>query len=148
MKIAVTATGPTLDSQVENQFGRTSCFIIIDPESMEYQVIQNPNAGVGDGTGIQSAQLLSGRDIDYILTGNCGPNVFYVFEAAGINLIVDVTGTVRKAVENFKSGAFSVTSQPNVANHFGKGRGLRPGIGTGAGRNSGIGSGSKRTGRL
>lgn len=118
MKLVVTATGPTLDAQVEYQFGRTPFFIIIDPESMNYQVIPNPNAGVGGGADIQSAQLLSGRDIDYILTGNCDPNACYIFEAAGINLIVDVTGTVRQAVANFKSGVYSATSQSNAVNYF------------------------------
>jgi len=54
-----------------------------------------------------------------ILPFNCGPNAFNVFGQAGIQVIVGVNGPVRDAVEQFKRGAFSSASQPNVASHFG-----------------------------
>ena len=122
MKIAVTATGPSLDDQVEPRFGRAPYYLFIDPETMEFEAIQNPNVAAGGGAGIQSAQLMSEHGVQYVLTGNCGPNAFQVFGAAGIQVIVGVSGTTRQAVEQFKSGAFSVSNQPNVASHFGMGR--------------------------
>jgi len=40
MKIAITATGPDLDSIVDPRFGRCAYFLIIDPETMEYESIE------------------------------------------------------------------------------------------------------------
>jgi predicted Fe-Mo cluster-binding NifX family protein/ferredoxin len=119
MKIAVTSTGPTLDDDVEARFGRCQYFLIVDIETMQTEAIENPNIALGGGAGIQSAQLMSEKGVTAVLTGNCGPNAFNVFGQAGVQVIVGVTGPVRKAVEQFKANGFSSTSGPNVASHFG-----------------------------
>ncbi|MBW2599162.1 MAG: 4Fe-4S binding protein [Deltaproteobacteria bacterium] len=147
MKIAVTATGSSLDDQVEARFGRTPYYLFIDPETMEFEAIQNPNVAAGGGVGIQSAQLMADHGVKYVLTGNCGPNASQVFEAAGIQVIVGVTGIIRQAVEQFKAGTFTASNQPNVASHFGMGgdqsqsMGGSSGMGMGSGRGQGMGSG-------
>jgi len=119
MKIAVTSTGPTLNDNVEARFGRCAYFLIIDTDTMQLETIENPNIALGGGAGIQSAQLMSEKRVTIVLTGNCGPNAFNVFGQAGIQVIVGVSGPVRNAVEQFKAGAFSSASEPNVASHFG-----------------------------
>jgi Uncharacterized conserved protein len=141
MKIAVTATGPSLNDQVESRFGRTPYYLFVDPETMEFDALQNPNVAAGGGAGIQSAQLMSDRGVQYVLTGNCGPNAFQVFRAAGIQVIVGVTGSVRQAVEQFKAGAFTGTAQANVASHFGMGAGMPPQSGMGGDGGTGMGGG-------
>jgi len=151
MKIAVTATGPLLDDQVEARFGRTPYYLFIDTETMEFEAIQNPNVAAGGGVGIQSAQLMAEHDVKYVLTGNCGPNASQVFEAAGIQVIVGVAGIIRQAVEQFKAGTFTASDQPNVASHFGMGGGQSiegsqsmgggRGMGMGGGRGMGMGGG-------
>jgi predicted Fe-Mo cluster-binding NifX family protein/ferredoxin len=119
MKIAVTSTGPTLDDYVEARFGRCQYFLIVDTETMQTEVIENPNIALGGGAGIQSAQLMSEKGVTTVLTGNCGPNAFNVFGQAGVQVIVGVTGSVRNSVERFKAGAFSSATEPNVTSHFG-----------------------------
>ena len=119
MKIAVTSTGATLDDNVEARFGRCAYFLIIDTDNMRCEAVENPNIALGGGAGIQSAQLMSEKGVTTVLTGNCGPNAFAVFGQAGIQVIVGVSGLVRNAVEQFKKRAFSSTSEPNVAGHFG-----------------------------
>jgi len=119
MKIAITSTAPDLDAKIDPRLGRAQYFIILDPETMEFESIENPNINLGGGAGIQSAQLLSEKGVSAILTGNCGPNAFQVFDAAGIQVIVGVTGNVRQAVDNFNAGTFSAAPQANVADHSG-----------------------------
>jgi predicted Fe-Mo cluster-binding NifX family protein/ferredoxin len=119
MKIAVTSTGLSLDDNVEARFGRCAYFLIIDTDTMQYDAIENPNIALGGGAGIQSAQLMSEKGVTTVLTGNCGPNAFNVFGQAGIQVIVGVSGVIRDAVEQFKTGAFSSASGPSVASHFG-----------------------------
>ena len=123
MKIAVTASGPTLDDQVDPRFGRCPYFLIVETDTMEFEALENANIAVGGGAGIQSGQLMADRDVKAVLTGNCGPNAFQTLGAAGIQVIVGVSGVVRQAVEQFKSGALSAASDPNVASHFGTGAG-------------------------
>ena len=52
MKIAVTATGPSLDEQVEPRFGRCPYFLIIETDDMDYEAVENPNVILGGGAGI------------------------------------------------------------------------------------------------
>jgi len=123
MKVAVTSVGPSLDDQVEPRFGRCTYFLIVDPETMELETLKNPNVAAGGGAGIQSAQLMAERGVQAVLTGNCGPNAFQVFNASGIQVIVGISGLVRQAVEQFKAGAFTETRQANVESRFGTGAG-------------------------
>ncbi len=120
MKIAITSTGENLDSNVDPRFGRARYFIIVDTETMEYKAIENPSIAAGGGAGVQSAQLIADEKVEYLLTGNCGPNAFKVFEAAGINVIVNVSGTVRNAINDFNNGVHKVSEAPNVPSHHGK----------------------------
>lgn len=140
MKIAVTSTGPTLDDNVDLRFGRCKFFLVIDTETMEFEAVENMNAALGGGSGIQSAQLMSEKEVAAVLTGNCGPNAFDVFSQAGIDVIVGVNGNVGNAVKQFIAGELSSTDKPNVASHFGSG--MNSGIGRGAGRGMGRGMGS------
>jgi len=155
VKIAVTSTGPGLDDRVEARFGRCPYFLVIDPDTMAFEPIENPNTAVGGGAGIQSAQLMSERGVEIVLTGNCGPNAFQVFGSAGIQVIVGVSGIVREAIEQFKSGVFSSVSEPNVAGHFGMGitgasettpnpQSIPPPSGGGMGMGGGFGMGGGR----
>jgi signal transduction histidine kinase len=41
MKIAVSATGKTLDSAVDPRFGRAAGFIIVDPQTLEFEYLDN-----------------------------------------------------------------------------------------------------------
>jgi len=88
---------------------------------MQFESVQNPNIALGSGVGIQSAQLMAEKGVQTVLTGNCGPNAYQTFRAAGIQVIVGVSGSVSDAVEQFNRGDFSNTSEPNVASHFGMG---------------------------
>ncbi len=119
MKIAVTSTGLNLDAQVDPRFGRCACFLIIDTESMEFEAVENTNVAAGGGAGVQSGQLIADKDVKFVLTGNCGPNAHRVLTAAGIDVIVGVSGSVREAVEQFNTGAFRVADSPNVEDHYG-----------------------------
>jgi len=137
MRIAITSTGPNLDEQVESRFGRCAYFLIVDPQTMEFEAVENPNTAAGGGAGIQSAQMMANKNVTTILTGNCGPNAFQTFGAAGIQVITGVSGTVRQAVEQYNDGKLKPTDAPNVQSHFGMGGGM--GMGKGAGRGMGRG---------
>ena len=137
MKIAISATGPTLDAEVDPRFGRCQYFIIIDPETMQFEAIENSSAMAAGGAGISAGQMIADKGVQAVLTGNCGPNAYQVLSAAGIQVITGVSGKVKDAVQGYKSGRFQAGSQPNVSARFGMGRGRGGGGGMGPGRGMG-----------
>ena len=121
MKIAITSTGNTLDSQVDPRFGRAAYFIVADTETMDFTVIENKNVATAGGAGINSAKTISDTGAEAVITGNCGPNAERTLTAAGISLYTSVTGTVKEAIEAFKSGKLTQATGPTVEPHFGTG---------------------------
>jgi predicted Fe-Mo cluster-binding NifX family protein len=119
MKIAITSTGKTLDSQVDPRFGRAACFIIVDTETMDFNIIENENIAASGGAGINSAKVVIDTGAEAILTGNCGPNAERTLTAAGVKLYTGATGTIAEAIELLKSGKLTAASGPNVESHSG-----------------------------
>lgn len=141
MKIGLSATEPSLDAEVDPRFGRCRYFIIVDPETMQFEAVENSSAMASGGAGISAAQIIAGKGVQAVLTGNCGPNAYQVLSAAGIQVITGVSGKVKDAVQGYKSGQLQTAPQPNVAAHFGLGMGMGRGMGMGMGRGMGMGMG-------
>lgn len=149
MKIAISSTGQNLDASVDARFGRCQYFIIIEPETMKFEAIANPSITATHGAGIQTAQMIASKGATLVLTGNCGPNAFQTLSAAGIEVIVGVTGTVKDAIEKYKKGELQPSSQASVPGHFGTGGtsptpGMTPGMGGARGVGGGGGAGAGR----
>jgi predicted Fe-Mo cluster-binding NifX family protein len=119
MKIAVTSTGKTLESEVDRRFGRAACFVIIDTETMDFSVLENESIAAAGGAGISSAKVVIDAGAEAVLTGNCGPNAERTLSAGGVKLYTGAAGTVAEAVELFKSGKLTEAAGPNVRPHFG-----------------------------
>ena len=121
MKIAISSSGQTLDSQVDQRFGRAEYFIVVETESLEFEVLENDNSSNSGGAGIGTSKLLADANAEAVLTGNCGPNAQKTLNSAGIKLFTGVSGTVSDAIESYKAGKLSETFEPNVNSHFGMG---------------------------
>ena len=121
MKIAVTSTGKTLDSEVDQRFGRAAYFAIVDTETKDFSAIENDNVAAAGGAGISSAKAVIDAGAQVVLTGNCGPNAERALSAAGVRLYTGATGTVSEAVKLFQDGKLPEADGPNVRSHFGTG---------------------------
>ena len=148
MKIAISASSSDFGASVDPRFGRCPYFLFIDTETMEFEAVENPNISSASGAGIQSAQLIANKGAKALLTGSCGPNAFQTLQAAGVEVIVGVMGSIKEAVEQYKAGKFQPIAQPNVPSHFGLGEGgaVGPGFGLGRGTGRGMGRGMGRSG--
>jgi len=144
MKIAISATGPNLDAEVEPRFGRCPYFIIVDPDTMQFEAVENSSAMAPGGAGISAGQMIASKGVQVVLTGNCGPNAYQVLSAAGLQIITGVSGKIRDAIQAYKSGQLQPISQPNVGSHFGMGGGMGMGGRMGMGRGMGMGMGMGR----
>lgn len=119
MKIAVSASGPTLDAPVDPRFGRAPYIILVDPDTLEFEAVANQmNLQAAQGAGVQTASLVARYKPAAVLTGHCGPKAFQTLQAAGIQVIVEVDGPVRQAVEEYRAGQFNPAGGPNVTSHW------------------------------
>ena len=119
MKIAITSLGNDLNSKVDPRFGRAKYFIIIDPGTDSFEVVDNAiNLTRAQGAGIQAAQNVSGQKVEWVITGHVGPNAFNALKAAGIKIGTGVSGTVRETLEKFKQGFFEPTGGADVEGHW------------------------------
>ncbi|MFO8010101.1 MAG: NifB/NifX family molybdenum-iron cluster-binding protein [Dehalococcoidia bacterium] len=122
MKVAVSAKGQTLDAEVDPRFGRCQYLIFVDTENMEYEAHNNADSSAGGGAGIATAQVVANRGVQAVLTGNIGPNAHRVLAQAGIEILTGVSGSVKEAVERYKSGSMNVAHGPTVGAHAGIGK--------------------------
>lgn len=119
MKLVVTAQGQTMESPVDQRFGRAANFLIVDTETMTFEILATePGEG---GAGIGAAKTVIDAGVQAVLTGNCGPNAERTLRAAGVKLFTGVSGRVDEAVEQYKQGRLLEASGPNVQSHFGTG---------------------------
>ena len=122
MKLCITSTGTSLDSNVDPRFGRCPYFIMYDTDSDTFESIENASREAMGGAGIQAGQLIASKNAGAVITGNFGPNAFRVLQAAKIKMYSGISGTVREAIEKYKNGQLTETSAPDVGSHYGMGR--------------------------
>lgn len=134
MKICVSASADSLDAPVDPRLGRCPYFLIVDLETMQFEVVPNPASGSMRGAGIQAARVIAAKGAKVVITGNVGPNALQALSTAGIKVVTGVYGTVREAVEKYKRGELEGTSTPTARGHFGAGTGIGRGRGWGQGR--------------
>ncbi len=115
MKIAVTSQGTNLDAEVDPRFGRAQYILVVDSETLDFDVIDNKdNVNAFKGAGIQAAQTVSEKGAEVLLTGYCGPNAFKAMKAANIGVANDAAGTVRNAVKAYMDGKLPLATDANV----------------------------------
>ncbi len=106
MKICITAKGATLESPVDERFGRAPYFIIIESDSGAFEAFQNPYVDGSGGVGPKAAQVLVSHDAKALVSGAVGGNAREVLSAAGIAMYTYRDGgSVRDAFDKFKAGA-------------------------------------------
>ncbi|MEN6443769.1 MAG: NifB/NifX family molybdenum-iron cluster-binding protein [Methanoregula sp.] len=102
MKVCITAQGATLESPLEDRFGRAPYFIIVESENGSFEAIQNPYANGAGGVGPKAAQILIAHDVKALISGQVGGNAREVLVAAGIAMYTYRTGgSVKDAFEQF-----------------------------------------------
>jgi len=120
MEIAISSKGNTLDSEIDPRFGRAAFFILVDPETMNFEVIENKqNLQMPQGAGIQAAQTVVEQGVKMVLTGNCGPKAFKVLQASGVKVAVGISGTIQEVVKQYQQGKIEFAEAPNVKSHWG-----------------------------
>ncbi len=104
MKIAVAARGDGLEAPADPRFGRCSCFVVVETETMEFTVVSNDAAAAGSGAGVQAAQIVADAGAEAVIAANLGPNALQGLSAGSIDAYLGIEGTVAEAIEAWKAG--------------------------------------------
>jgi predicted Fe-Mo cluster-binding NifX family protein len=118
MKVAVSATGKDLDSQLDPRFGRAEYFLVVDTVTMEVYAIENTASLAAGGAGIQAAQKVAGEGVESVITGSVGPNAMDVLKAAEIPVFSAPPLPVKDILRQFENKALPEITAPKPR-HYG-----------------------------
>jgi predicted Fe-Mo cluster-binding NifX family protein len=123
MKIAISISGKTLDSSFDTRFGRASAFCIVETETDERQVFDNPAFASSGGAGVQAAQFIVKQGAQAVVSGAFGPNAFDTLAAADVIMYIapgNQVATVKEILDLFKADKLSrVDAATNKGHHGG-----------------------------
>ena len=119
MRLAITSTGKELDSNLDPRFGRTAFFILVDPDTMDFEAVENSqNFNLPQGAGIQAGKTIVDHHVDVLITGHCGPKAFKVLQQADVQVVTGAHGTVSDAITQFKNGDLDIAQEADVEGHW------------------------------
>jgi len=88
MKVCITSTGNTLESKLDERFGRCAYFVIYDTESKATEFIPNPNKDAESGAGPAAVQLVASRGVSKIVAGEFGVKIKSLLDSLKIQMII------------------------------------------------------------
>jgi len=101
VKIGVLTEGDGLNSLVAEDFGRAPFFLIVDGDTLDYQVIENEFAN-GDGPGYKVAKAIADLKPDHVICGGIGTHGLKILEDAGIRVWYDYDDTAENCIGTVK----------------------------------------------
>jgi len=119
MKIAISATGKTIENLLDMRFGRCEYFQIHDTESGEIKILDNKGQNASGGAGIAASNQLIDEKVDVIITGNLGPNAFELIQKSGIKAYKCRNIAISSVLEKYKNGELEEIKISGPAHHGG-----------------------------
>lgn len=117
MKVAISATGKTIDNLLDMRFGRCEYFQIHDTENGEVKFIKNKGQLSGGGAGIAAAQQLIDEKVDVIITGSLGPNAYEIIEKAEIKAYKCGNISISSVLDKYNKGELSELKEAGLAHN-------------------------------
>ncbi|PLW80455.1 hypothetical protein C0585_02570 [Candidatus Woesearchaeota archaeon] len=103
-KVAVSTEENTIESIIDQRFGRCKYFMIIEIDDEKNIInsgsVENQGALQGHGAGIRAAQQLGELGVEAVITGRVGPNATTILEQLGIKAY-NGSGIVKEAIQKF-----------------------------------------------
>ena len=104
LKIAIAAEGSDLGANVARRFGTCQYLVVVDLETMAFEILPNPGGSGQRGSGAQAVVLAISKEVDTVLTGYCSPTARRHLSANGIEVLTRIGGTVAEVLEKYKKG--------------------------------------------
>lgn len=88
MKAAITSTGNTLDSLLDQHFGRCEYFVVYDTETRSIEFLPNPYKTLEEGAGYSAVQLLATKGVNKVISGEFGLKVKPILDSRKMQMII------------------------------------------------------------
>jgi len=122
MKIAISSTGKTLESEVDVKFGRCSYFLIVEIENKKIEnlkAIENTAKAQSGGAGITAGEIVANEKVEAVITVNLGPRAFSVFGQLGIKIFKG-QGKIKDVVQDFIDSKLEELTDATGPQHTGQ----------------------------
>jgi len=88
MKVAITSNGNTLESKLDQRFGRCQYFTVYDTDTKGIEFIPNPNKDAEEGAGPASVQLVASRGVQKVISGEFGIKIKSLLDSLKIQMVI------------------------------------------------------------
>ncbi|MFA5329318.1 MAG: NifB/NifX family molybdenum-iron cluster-binding protein [Prolixibacteraceae bacterium] len=88
MRIAITSESNSLNSKLDQRFGRCAYLVIYDSETQSVEFIPNPNMENIEGAGPATVNLIASKGVTKVVSGEFGDKVKAIFDSLQIQLII------------------------------------------------------------
>ena len=113
MKICAPTMGDKgIEEAICEHFGQAPSFTIVDTQTDTVKVVLNTSEHYG-GVGTPP-EILSKEGVEVMLCGGLGPKAVKMFEGFGVEVYIGASGTVREAIDAYKSGKLSEATDANA----------------------------------
>jgi predicted Fe-Mo cluster-binding NifX family protein len=113
MKICVPTNGSDgMKDTVCEHFGRAPTFTVVDTESGKVNVLPNTSEHMG-GVGKPPEQI-AGTGAEVMICSGLGPRAVQMFESYGIRVYLGASGSVKNAIDLWKTGKLVEATQENA----------------------------------
>lgn len=113
MKIAISATGRNIDSNINTKFERCPFFLIVDIEKNILSPIENKTKDRPHEIGGTVGKLIANQEIDTVIANDIGPRAFEIFKQYGIKMY-RAEGLVEDAIQYLKDGKLPEITEATV----------------------------------
>jgi len=101
IKIAVASNGKSLCDEVSTRFAQAPYFLLIDPETKEFSVLDNSCIDER-GMGVKATERLLASGVRAVIAGRFGSNVERILINAGVATSCD-QGSIEEVIAHFKN---------------------------------------------
>ncbi len=160
-KYLVASSGNTLDSKVSGRFGHSNYFLVVDPQTMEFEAFPGIQPDESGEIIQPFIQQYINRGIEKVIVGNIGPSSFSEMRAAGFKIYLCRNMPILEAIKKVENGEVETLSTPTLPDSIhsarksseggrgemrgmGSGKGMGEGKGKGKGKGKGMGRGKGR----
>ena len=95
----ISATGPSLDSEVDPNLGRSRYFLVYEDTSGSHESLPNPFRDDPGAAGVKAAEMIVATGASRVITGRTGAAVRSVLTGASIDIVENASGTVKNALD-------------------------------------------------
>ena len=119
VKVAVSALGSTLEDKVDERFGRATYLLIVDVDTLGFDVLDNSaNRHALQGAGLGAAEAVSAASADAVITGHLGSKAFHALNGIDVQGYSGVGMTVREALGAFAANLLEPLDDSNPYQRF------------------------------